>query len=162
MTSFQYFFNNKFGFDSNKSKIELLELNLRKQLHQFEFKPLKTKESIEDFKNEILLPTYVKLLEMRNDIKGFSSDGCLLGVVIYNTSVIYYKKVLLNEMGKNAKKHINNCALFGIICGFLIGYTTSYSFSVYLSFRKAKKNLENLVKDYDYFYVMNHGQEFDE
>ncbi len=160
--TFEYFFNNKYGFDSNKTQIELLELKLRKQLHQFEFTPLKTKESIETLRKEVLVPTYSKLLAMNKNIKGFSVDGCLLGVAIYHTSFIYYKKQLLHEMGKNAMKHMNNCAFYGILSGFLIGYTMSYSFSVYYSYMKALKNVENLIRDYDYFYVTNHGQEFEE
>ncbi len=162
MNLFDFFFTHQYGFDSNKSQIELHELKLRKQLYQFEIRTLKTKKEILDFKRDILLPSHFKLLSMKDQIKGFSTEGYLLGAAIYHTSLIYYKKQLLSEMGKYAERHIRNCFLVGVISGYLVGYSLSYSFSVYLSHRKAFNNVKNLIKDYDYFYVTKHEQEFEE
>jgi len=161
MNAFQTFFDKKYGYDSNKTKIELIESKLRKELFHFEITPLKTKESIINFKKEKLFPTQLELISIRNQIKGFNWEGCLLGIAIYHTCVIFYKKQLLNEMGKTASKHLNRCAVFGVLTG-LLGYSTSYSLSVFTCYNQTLKNVENLIKDYDYFYVTKHEQEFEE
>lgn len=162
MNLFDFFFTHQYGFNTNKTQIEMNELKLRKQLYQFEISPLKTKQSIEDFKREILFPARIQLLTTRDQIKGFSTEAYLIGAAIYHTSIIYSRKQLLYEMGKHAEIHIRNCLVIGLLSGFIIGYSFSYSISVYLAYRKSLKNVENLIKDYDYFYVNRHEQEFDE
>ena len=98
----------------------------------------------------------------RDKIKGFNTQAFFVAIAIYHTSVIFYKKVLLYEMGKGAVLHLGLCGVIGIAMGYIIGNNFAKSYELYKTFRKKKRNFKKLNEDFEYFYVGKHEQEFDE
>jgi hypothetical protein len=161
MSSLEYFYKFKYDYSPIRIQIEISEKKLRKQLHEFEFSSLKSRQKVENFKNNILTPKYEELIGIRKLIKGFNSEAFFFGIILFHSTKIFYTKILFYEM-KHAFRHILFAISFGGFMGFFVGYTMASSFGLYLSYSRARKNVKKLINDFDYFYVTKHEQEFDE
>jgi hypothetical protein len=160
--SVKYLENWKYEINPLKYEIESIELSLRKKLHFFEFSPLKSKNRVNDFKNNIIKSHLQSISLLEKQIKGFSYDFFLISFVFCHTFLIFKKKILLNEMGKNVIFHLSTCCLVGLIGGTLFGYNYAKSISLYKTYSKALERINKLNKDFDYYYMTRHEEIFEE
>ncbi len=160
--SLNYFSKYQYEICPLKFQIEILEIKMRKEIHKFEIKPLKNRREIFYFRKQVINRYSNELDLYRDKIKGFNFEAFIIGFAFYHTSVIFYKRVLLYEMGRGAVLHMGLGAAIGIGMGYLIGYNYAKSYQLYKIFRNKKRNFKKLNEDFEYFYVGKHEQEFDE
>lgn len=160
--SYKYFENFKYEYSQEKFKMNQILLNLRKQLHVFEFTPLKNKNKVVNFQKDVIFKSLISIKNTKNEIKGFNLEAFTIGVVIPHTIIIFKNKVLLNEMGKKAIPHIFMCLGVGVALGILLGNTMAKSFGLYREYNKTLKCIEKINKDYEYYYLSRHEEVFDE
>jgi hypothetical protein len=153
---------NRYQNDQNYYIIEKLVNDLKKKILAFEIGSFKSKEKIKSLNLEIELKT-LELKNYRENIKGFNLWFFVFGFCLYHTCFIFYKKKLLYELPRSDYiKHLTLCTLSGISLGSLIGYRFSYNLSLYRYLKKNEHKLQNISKDFEYYYILNKEQEFDD
>lgn len=154
-----------FRFPQNQQKvnIEVMETKLRKQLHHFEFSPLKSRDKIFKFQTSVLLPSLKEMKDYEKKIKGFNTQAFFIGIILFHTGTIYWKQIMLNEMGKErALRHMSIALAIGFSSGIFFGFTLAKSFGLYRDYKLALKRLENLNANFEYYYVSRNEEEFEE
>jgi hypothetical protein len=149
-------------FNQKKYELEQFQSNLKKQIFIFESQPFKTKEKILNCQS-LIKQSLVELDDYRNKIRGFNYYGFIMGVCIFHTLFIFKTKRLLYEMNViEFKRHIILTFFSGIISGSVSGYITASDFRLYSEFRKTRKCVDDLYKNFEYYYILNKEQVFDD
>jgi hypothetical protein len=152
----------KFQISDKIYKMQNIELQLRKKLHEFELKSLKCKEKTLKFKIEVLQPAVKEIDSYENQIKGFNMEMFFIGIALFHSIQIFRSKILLNEMGRKSLIHMFNSFLTGATLGYITGYSYSSSYVLLKTYRRVQKNIHKIDTGYDFYYVSRHEEIFDD
>jgi hypothetical protein len=123
----------------------------------------KTKAKI--LKNQNLLKDAIRDVEYfrKTRLLGFNSIAALLGVGSYHTLYIFMNRHMLSDINfERAKKHVIGSIIIGIGLGFFAGYWIAKDFGAYYAYRKVRNDLAGLNKNFEYYYILNKEQKFDD
>jgi hypothetical protein len=153
---------NRYPTDNNLYNFEKIITDLKRRIFTFEMGSFKSKEKIANL-NKDIESTLQTLKSQRDMIKGFNWWFFLFGFCLYHMGTLYYTKRLLYELNRGEYiRHLALCTLSGISLGSLIGYRYSYDIGVYNSLRRAENKLAYLARDFEYYYILNKEQEFED
>ena len=154
--------NANYNFNQKRYELEQLYSILKNQIYLFESQPFKTKQKI--LKCHLLIKQSLNDLDdYRKKIRGFNYYGFLLGMILFHTIYIFKTKKLLNDMNiPEFKRHCTLTLLTGILFGSLSGYVTASDFRLYLEYSKTRRLINDLNKDFEYYYILNKEQVFDD
>lgn len=150
------------------SQIHINDLNsfsakIKQQIFEFEMHSFKTKAKI--IKNQKLLNDAINELEYyrKTRLYGFNCVAGLLGLLSYHSVYIYNNRHMLSELSFfKARNHILGSIIFGTVIGYITGYTIAKNFKTYSKYNKVRKEIEDMNRNFEYYYIFNKEQQFDD
>jgi hypothetical protein len=140
----------RYQTNNHRYEIEKLVKDLRQRIFKFEISTLKTKDIL------------AELCDYNKQIKGFNLWLFLLGFCSYHTIYIFYTKRLLYEhKALEYIRHLMLSSASGIAFG-LLGYRYSYDLGLYRHLKRSQRNIEKIRNDFEYYYILNKEEEFEE
>lgn len=135
--------NIKYQYSPLLFKIEKLEQNTRRQLHNISVRnSLSNKEQV----SSILKSSEAELKNLEQQVKGINWTAFLFGFAAFHTFQIFRTKVLLNEMGAKVVPHLAICSVVGLTFGALVGNTFGSNYKVYRKFNCVRKQISNALE----------------
>jgi hypothetical protein len=155
---------NKIRYETNSKKYEIERIvnELKRDIFKFEIGSFKSKEKILAMKNDIN-NTYETLVQYRGKVKGFNWWCFLIGFSAYHVGFIFYTKKLLYELNRGLYvRHLGLCTVSGVMLGSLVGYRYSSDIGLYRYLTRAQKDVKQLSDLFEYYYILNKEEEFDD
>jgi hypothetical protein len=150
------------------SQSQINELNsfcarIRQQIFEFEMHSFKTKAKVA--KNHKLLKDSLNELEYyrKTSLHGFNVLFGIFGLLSYHSYFIYKNKHMLSELSSTqCRNHVVASIVFGTVSGYMFGYIFAKNFKTYKAYKKVKDELDEMYKNFEYYYILNKEQQFDD
>jgi hypothetical protein len=136
---------------------------IRQQIFDFEMHSFKTKAKIT--KNHKLLKDSLNELEYyrKTSLYGFNTFFGILGMLSYHSVFIYMNRHMLSELSfMKCRNHIMGSLVVGTVTGYMIGYTFAKNLRTYRTYKNVKHELDEMYKNFEYYYILNKEQQFDD
>ena len=140
-----------------------IHARVKQQLFEFEMHSFKTKAKI--LKNQKILKDAFKEVEDFRKAKmyGFNNIAFLVGIVTYHSIWFLSNRNFLSELNKfKVRNYLIGSIFTGTALGYLIGYKCGKHFNAYFKYRRVMGDLEEMNKHFEYYYILNKEQQFDD